>query len=662
MRDPWKGSRQVPPRHAYTEIATRGHDARAARRIDAPRLLACVVRRCAVSEDRDALKQRIKEANDIVDVVGGYINLRRAGPTFKALCPFHDDTRPSFDVDPRRQRYRCWSCGKHGDVFTFVQEREKVDFREALELLARRAGISLEKIQKNTQGPSRAGMLDVMKWAAEQFQHCLLDHADADVARKYLGERKLTGESVRKFGLGYAPDSWEWLVQQAANSGKSADLLETVGLIAKRNEGRGYYDRFRDRVIFPIRDIMGRVVGFGGRVLPNTANAEKGPKYYNSAETPLFSKSDLVYGIDQARQPASKAGYLAIVEGYTDVMMAHQNGVGQVCATMGTALNARHIKTIRHVASRVVLVFDADAGGEGGVDRALDVFVTNDLDLRIATLPEGLDPCDLFVKFGAEEGRRIFLDAVEQKAMDVLDYKLDRVWKKYGDGGLEGKRQGAEEMLAILAKSPQDRSVKMELMINRIAQRLTIKEETLWARVREMKRSAPGPRMGAANPGTSPPDPAPRQEENVGPAPIHERELVELLLAEPALIANAMIEVPLAELEHPRSKKVIEALYRLHASGQPADLDHLRELLDNEDLWHKLHLLQERGESYPDRPLMLKKIVERFCECRLKRRKQALTRQLQEAPDTATRMAILKQLRDLTQNENQAPGDKDDAA
>jgi len=617
-----------------------------------------------VSEDRDALKQRIKEANDIVDVVGAYLSLRRVGPTFKGLCPFHDDHRPSFDVDPRRQRYRCWSCGKHGDVFNFVQEREKVDFREALELLARRAGISLENVQKNPQGPSRAGMLDVMKWAADLFQQCLLDFPDAENARKYLGERKLAGDTVRKFGLGYAPDAWEWLVQQAANSAKSADLLETVGLIAKRNEGRGYYDRFRDRVIFPIRDIMGRIVGFGGRVLPNSPSADKGPKYYNSTETPLFSKSDQLYGIDLARQPASKAGYLAIVEGYTDVMMAHQHGVGQVVATMGTALNARHIKTIRNVASRVVLVFDADAGGEGGVDRALEVFVTNDLDLRVATLPEGLDPCDLFVKFGPEEGKRVFLEAVEQKAYDVLDYKLQRVWEKSKDGGLEGKRQAAEEMLKILAMSPQERSVKMELMINRIAQRLSIKEETLWTRMRELRKTT-SPRMSAAIPGGEPeaaPSPSGSAEADVGPAPVHERELVELLLAEPSLVSRAAVEVPLEEVEHPRSSKVIEALYRLHASGQPADLDHLREPLDNERLWSQLHLLQERGESYPDRPAMFAKVVARFRERQLGRRKQALMTQLQDAPDAATRMDILKQMRDLNQNENQVRGDTDDAA
>lgn len=637
----------MPTSHAYNDHATSVQDARAAvgrsiRNVHPPsHSLACSVR-CAVSEDRDALKQRIKEANDIVDVVSERMDLRRVGPTFKGLCPFHQDKHPSLDVDPRRQRYRCWACGKHGDVFSFVQEMDKVDFREALELLARRAGISLEKTQKIPQGPSKAGMLDVMRWAAEHFQQCLLDSPQAENARKYLGERKLAGDTVRKFGLGYAPDSWEWLVQNAMNAGMSADLLETVGLIAKRDGGRGYYDRFRDRVIFPIRDILGRTVGFGGRVLPSSPSADKGPKYYNSSETPLFSKSDQLYGIDQARPSATKTGYLAIVEGYTDVMMAHQHGVTNVVATMGTALNARHIKTLRSVVQRVVLVFDADAGGEGGVDRALEVFVTNDLDLRIATLPAGLDPCDLFVVHGADEGRRIFTQALEQ-AIDVFEYKLQRVWTKHQAGGLEGQRQASEEMLKILALTPNERSVKTELMVNRIAQRLLIKEETVWARLKDLRKNAPSPRMSA----TTPVEMEKPQEDTAGPAPVHERELVELLLADPTLLSRAAIEAPLEEMEHPRSRKVIEALYRLHASGQPADLDHLREPLDNERLWSQLHLLQERGESHPDRGSMFQKVLERFRDRRVARRKQAIMNHLQDAPDEATRLTLLRELTNI---------------
>ena len=433
-------------------------------------------------DDWALLRERIREANDIVDVVGSYLALRSAGPNYKALCPFHEDKNPSLNIDPRKQRYKCWACGEGGDVFAFVQKHTHITFPEAMELLAQRAGISLENLQKKSPGPSRAGMLEVMAWAAELFQTHLLDAPQAEQARDYLGERKLSLGTIRKFGLGFAPPLGSWLVQKAAAAKISTDMLETVGLIAKRNEGGGYYDRFRDRVIFPIRDVTGRIVGFGGRILPSSpVNPERPPpKYYNSAETPLFSKSDQLYGIDQAKQAASKAGYLAIVEGYTDVLMAHQHGIGQVVATMGTALNARHIKKLRHVASRVVLVFDADAGGDTGVNRALEVFVSNDLDLRIATLPVGLDPCDLLAQSGPEPFRLAL-----EKAIDVFEYKLQRVWAKYKDQGLDGQRQALDDVLGTLALVPES-SLKMELMFKQVnwAHRFSqIKEEKVWAHV-----------------------------------------------------------------------------------------------------------------------------------------------------------------------------------
>ncbi len=203
---------------------------------------------------------QVKQANDIVDVVGGYLSLRPVGATFKGLCPFHEDTHPSFDVDPRRQRYKCWSCGKFGDVLSFVQEFERVTFPEALELLARRAGITLERSGKANQGQGRALLLDVMRWAAKLFHECLLDSpaAEAEAARVYLSERGLRGETVRRWGLGYAPPSGQWLIDHAERQKVSLELLQQVGLIAARDEGSGFYSRFRDRLQFPIRECAGR--------------------------------------------------------------------------------------------------------------------------------------------------------------------------------------------------------------------------------------------------------------------------------------------------------------------------------------------------------------------------------------------------------------------
>jgi DNA primase len=579
----------------------------------------------------DRVKQ-VKEANDIVDVVGSYLALRQAGPTFKGLCPFHDDHRPSFDVDPRRQRYRCWSCGKYGDVISFVQEHDRVSFVEALELLARRAGITLEKTAASPHSQGRALMLDVVRWAAQQFHECLLDSPLAEEARRYVAERGLTGETVRHYGLGYAPRAGEWLVRKAEGAGVDLGLLEKVGLIAPRDERAGYYDRFRDRVQFPIRDVRGQAIGFGGRILPTSPLSSRGPKYYNSSDTPLFNKSEHLYGLDQARHAAAKAGYLAVVEGYTDVLMAHQLGVGQVVATMGTALNARHVQHLRRFAPRVVLVFDADAGGQTGVDRALALFTSHDVDLAIATLPDGLDPCDLLVKEGADAFR-----AVLDGAADALEFKLNQVLPREGPLSVEESRRAVDAVLGIIALAPpltgQAGAVKAELMVSRIARRLALKEETVWARLEELRQqrreAAPAAR----------PRPAPKAR-----AAPEERELLEVLLAEPTLVAAAMAGVQPDEVQHPDARLLLATLYQLQSEGEPPTVDGLRVRLDDAALVEGALKLQDIGRRHPEREAWLRRLLAHFEERRARPAKQELQNQLHAASDHAAALALLRQL------------------
>jgi DNA primase len=589
----------------------------------------------------DRVKQ-VKEANDIVQVVEGYIELRPTGNKFKGLCPFHDDTRPSFDVDPQWQNYRCWSCGKYGDVITFVQEFERVSFAEALELLARRAGLTLEKQPDFVQNQGRAAMLDVIRWAAQQFHECLLDSPLAEEARRYVGARGLTGETVRRYGLGYAPRGGDWLVQRAESAGVALDVLETVGLIAPRTEREGHYDRFRDRVQFPIRDPRGQTVGFGGRILPTSPLSSRGPKYYNSTATPLFNKSEHLYGLDHARQAAAKCGYLAVVEGYTDVLMAHQLGVSQVVATMGTALNARHVQQIKRFAPRVVLVFDADAGGDTGVDRALEIFASHDVDLSIATLPEGLDPCDLLVQQGADAFRRVLDDAV-----DALEFKLNQMLPRGSPLGVEETRRAVDAVLGIIALAPplpgQAGTVKEQLMVNRIAQRLGLKEETVWAYLKELRAR----RAGSASERRGPTDRS--RPEEAGPrsakAAPEERQLLELLLAEPTLVAQAAAVIRPEEIAHPGLRGLLEGLYGLLAAGEPPTLDLLRPRLDNVRLAEKALELQDIGRAMSDRPACLRQLLAFFQERRLKRVKQELHTQLNAAAtDTAAALELLRHL------------------
>jgi DNA primase len=594
-----------------------------------------------LADDRVAL---VKQANDIVDVVGAYLTLRQAGQKYRGLCPFHDDHRPSLDVDPRHQNFRCWSCQKNGDVLTFIQEIERVTFREALEILARRAGITLENRPASPQQQGRARMLDVVRWAQEHYQRCLLDSPLGETARRYLGERQLTGETVRRFGLGFAPPAGDWLAQRAEQAGLSAELLEKVGLLAPRQEGHGYYDRFRDRLMFPIRDTRGQTVGFGGRILPSSPFVDRAPKYYNSCDTPIFSKSEQLYGLDLARQAGATAGYLAVVEGYVDVLMAHQMGIGQVVATMGTALNERHVRHLRRFVPRVVLVFDADAGGQSGVDRALALFSGHDMDLAIATLPEGLDPCDLLVQQGAEAFRTVLAGAV-----DALEFKLHQALAVESAAGIEGRRRAADAVLGVIALAPEMAgtagSIKRQLMLTRISQRLALKEEDVWARLKELRG-----RVRARQEKTATED-----EPLARPAAAEERELLQVLLAEPPLVATAAAQIRPEEIDHLGLRQLLQGLYDLEAAGEPPTLDLLRARLDEPRLAELALDLQEVGRLNSDREGWLRQLMTEF---RRKRQvepvQQEIKNQLHAAHDHATAVELLRRLQ--TQTIDTAPG------
>jgi DNA primase len=619
-----------------------------------------------LADDRVKL---VKQANDIVEVVGQYLALRPRGGTYWGLCPFHEDSRPSFDVDPRRQRFKCWACGKYGDVLSFVQEHDHVTFPEALELLARRAGIVLEQVGNSSQSQSRALMLDVMRWAAKQFHECLLEDfkmPEAEAARAYLSERGLRGETVRRWGLGYAPPSGQWLINLAERENVSVEVLEQVGLIAARTERPGYYDRFRDRLQFPIRDVRGQTIAFGGRILPNSPLAERGPKYYNSTDTPLFSKSEVLYGLDQARGPAEKAGFLAIVEGYTDVLMAHQLGVPMVVATMGTALNARHVHQIRRFVPRVVLVYDADAGGDTGVDRALEIFAGSEMELAIATLPAGLDPCDLLLRDGADAFRRA-LDA----AVEALEFKLDQMVLREGTTSIEGSRRVIDAVLRVIALAPplpgNAGAVKMQLMINRIARRLALKEETVWARLDELRKQRRGndaPRgrghagepgastTGAGEPGTMVPGTEPPPPVRSAVPALQERQLLEVLLADATLVAKAAAGIRPEEIEHLGLRKLLQGLFDLESAGQTPTLDGFRDRIDNARLAEKALQLQETGLSCSNRIDVLDELLGYFRDRREKIVKQELQNQLQAARDDEAALELLRKL----QSRSRMPG------
>ncbi|HMO35957.1 MAG TPA: DNA primase [Gemmatales bacterium] len=520
----------------------------------------------------DDFAKLVKERCDIVEVIGSYVNLQKAGRMFKGICPFHDDHRPSFSVNPEKQSWKCWPCNLGGDVFTFIMKKERMDFREALDFLARRVG--LVRKQSRQAGPSRAEQFDALQWTAQRYHECLF-FANSQRALHYIcEERQMAPETLERYQIGYAPNSWDWLSNQISQNGKLNKQLQELRVCGVRDDGK-LFDCFRDRIIFPIRDVQGRVVAFGGRLLPDSPTDRNPPKYYNSADSSLFKKSQHLYGLDIARSAAEQSGYLAVVEGYMDVLMAHQCGILHVVATLGTALNDNHIAQLKRYVSRVVLVFDSDAGGQGGVERALGLFVQSEMELAIASLPPGMDPYD-FLK---EEGPAAFLDRLKH-AQDALEYTLTSAFAAAGTG-IEGQRQAMEKVLTVLARLPtlarEKLAVKREMILSRLAQRCGLNDSVIRNRYNELVREHRSRETSLHGALSSPTI----RKKPLTPEDKLERELIQVLLVEPRLIQSARLHVQPEMMSNPNRQRVLSELYDAHEQGS-VSVDVLRERLSDE--------------------------------------------------------------------------------
>ncbi|MFM8378726.1 MAG: DNA primase, partial [Planctomycetia bacterium] len=514
----------------------------------------------------DDLRERVRDATDIVDLVGSYIALRRSGKALAGLCPWHDDSRPSLQVNPERQTFRCWVCNIGGDVFTFLMKMEKLEFREALEHLAERAGIPLTR-GRGLSTDDKAALFKALGWAAERFAACLNGGPESRAARDYLAARGLSPDTIARFQLGFAPPAWDWLLRQASAAGIPVATLARTGLAVERQDRSGHYDRFRDRVMFPIRDPLGRCVAFGGRVLPGAAADTA--KYINSPETPLFSKSSMLYGLDTARDAMARSRRAVVVEGYTDCLAARQAGIDDVVAVLGTALGEKHAKLLRRYADQIVLVLDGDDAGRRRADEILDVILAEPIDVRIARLPAGVDPCE----FVLERGREAFEELLAA-AVDPLEYRMDEAEAKLaGRGGDDAALAAVESVLKPLASvserspmSPSQRQLREDQVLGRLARRFGLSREALGNRLRDLRSQRPVT-VAAADP-----LPAPAALRRL---PAWDREVLEVLVGVPDSIGLIVREVPPADLESSEGRTVLEAARQLHDAGKPVALSGL---------------------------------------------------------------------------------------
>lgn len=421
----------------------------------------------------------IKSRLNIVDVAGGYLKLEKAGGNFKACCPFHNERTPSFFISPSRQTYHCFGCNKGGDIISFVEEIEGLDFQGALRVLADRAGVTLTR-EKAGARDERDAIHTTLELATKFYEAVLPKFPEAV---SYLTGRGLTPQTIKSFRVGFAPDEWRALGDFLAKKGVSEAMMERAGLIVR--SPKGFYDRFRGRVMFPITDSSGRVIAFSGRILKEgegkTLGQSASAKYVNSPETEVFHKSRALFGFFQAREAMRHNDAAVLVEGQMDLILSHQAGVTNAVASSGTALTVEHLDMIRRFTKNIVLAFDADDAGIAAAHRAVELALSADMSVRIARLPRGMDPADLALK-----DPTAWVDAVK-KSKQVIDLYLELLPELHADKA-ELRTKVIEIIVPFVAllKSPIDQGH----YVGEIAKLLGLKEEPVWDEVKKRARMA----------------------------------------------------------------------------------------------------------------------------------------------------------------------------
>jgi DNA primase len=447
-------------------------------------------------ESRDA----VRDAIDFVELVGARTELRRAGPArYEGLCPFHDERTPSFGIDPAQKVYYCFGCQASGDVFTFVQETEGVDFRGALELLAERAGVELQREQEDPRDAERRRererLLELLSRTADYYVRYLWESTEAAHAREYLAERGLTEEILREFRVGYSPSAWDTVLKASHRGGFSAKQLYAVGLAQRSRENGRVYDRFRSRIMFPLADTRGRVLGFGARALDHdgaekAADGRRRPKYLNTSDNDVYHKGLHLYGADLARAHATRAGEVILCEGYTDVIALHQGGMRNAVGLMGTALTGEQVGELSRMAQTVLLTLDADTAGQEAMLRASTLAAKRKLELRVVPLPSGADPAELVQREGPEA-----MAAAVAKAVPFVRFRVERELESGDVRSPEGRDRILDALRPVFATLPQS-AMRLELM-RLVSSRLAL-PESLAEQMLSEERSPARPARAAA--------------------------------------------------------------------------------------------------------------------------------------------------------------------
>jgi DNA primase len=581
-----------------------------------------------------ATLEQIRAASDIVEIIGGYFPLKRAGANFVALCPFHREKSPSFNVNPHKQIFHCFGCHKGGDVFTFVQEYEHIPFMDAVRRLAERANIPLQLEDQPGQREARGvkeSLLALHEQLTQRWQNCLANEAAGQLARDYLAKRGVSAEAVKRFRLGAAPEAWDDTVNWAKSKGFDLPLVEKGGLIIRKEESDRCYDRFRGRLMFPICDEQGRVVGFSGRVL---SGDEKTAKYVNSPETPIFTKGRVIYGLDKAKRAMLDAGFVIVCEGQLDLIACHANGVENVVAPQGTALTADHARILKRYVNEVVLCFDSDNAGQNAAARSLDPLLGASLAIRVATVPAPHDP-DSFIK---AHGGPAFAELIG-KAEGYFDYRLNRLCEQEDITSDRGRQTVLKEMAAGLLKST-DR-VLHDTYARKTALRLGVRPEAVLAELKKAGKTRPSEPFA--------PEEAPGEEaaSMLSPAS-HELWLLRILLTHDALAEWVRAHLDPQWVAHPAVRAIVAFRLQAEAEGSWTGMSSVLQQLDDEAARRFATEAVADTREIPNPEQQLTDIVTRLRNADIDRRLIRLSQQMEnpQAGDDV-KLALLHEQQEL---------------
>lgn len=496
---------------------------------------------------------------NIAEVISGYIPLKRAGRNFKALCPFHHEKTPSFMVSPERQIYHCFGCQESGNVFKFLMRYERMDFPEAVEAMAKKTGVVLPEFQtRDPRSVSISTELYKINETTGAFYAQELNSEQGLEAKNYLLKRGIKNETIRLFGLGFALSRWDSLINHLRSKHFSLSLLEKAGLILAK-DGGGYYDRFRNRIMFPIVDIKARTLAFGARVLDNSL-----PKYINSPETPVYVKGKNLYGLNLAKESIRENDFAVVVEGYFDFIFPYQEGLTNVVASLGTALTPEQARLLKRYTNNVVMVYDADAAGELAALRSLDIFIEEGMEVRVVSLPHGYDP-DLFIR---QKGIAALKEMIKN-AGSLFDYKLGILKLRYNPKEIEGKAKIASLMLETINKFKN--AVLKSEYIKKLAQELDVKEQALLYEVKAITQLK-------SYSDTKPV--IPRKASGINPT---EKLLIKLMMEERELVEKIKEQLEPADFNDERTSRIVSIMFDLIAQGKNIGPSLLMQHLSDDD-------------------------------------------------------------------------------